>query len=562
MAVTRVKQFTIDLGAVVTARLKSFTDTRKSIQARKETEFQRLVLEGMSYQAQLDYRKAQLEKEKNTTYPDEKFISDVKNSMSVLKQMVRYQKIRNGYNNSWSDYKAGKKSIESHILFLDDKLSTEIDPTLSDELLKQKRVAEQELFTVENNTLQHKIILAEKDHSSALIDKTIVEVEDKKSQAVLNQRTDEVTAYDVNLQALRSAKAGIDVEDSWNDLEFKFYQEGGGATDKLAMLDKTIGEADVDSPVVINGTTYNSAKDFWTTIKNDYIGGNGKGVFVDFVGDLKNEVDNSINKSASMSQWNYVPISKIDEVDNQYKDLSLRPDMIAIKDRLENDRLSAVAKITNYTTSAIKGEALYSLDLDKGMSSLTELQQKSGIDLTAQMADLRSSVVQSWATQPNKLSAAAEAMAAEKGISPQKAMNQLTPPLNVEPIPLPTPVKKTESATGRNNQITIPEGSTLSGLAQQHKTTVQELMSLNPQITDANKISAGAKLTLPNSKVTTPTPVPTPTTTPNTTPTTTPITTPEPQTTNPYIQLQGESITDYAKRIYEMNKAKQQTNNQ
>jgi len=46
-------------------------------------------------------------------------------------------------------------------------------------------------------------------------------------------------------------------------------------------------------------------------------------------------------------------------------------------------------------------------------------------------------------------------------------------------------------------QITIPSGSTLGGLAKQYGTTTNDLMSLNPDIKDPNKISAGANLNLP-----------------------------------------------------------------
>ena len=45
---------------------------------------------------------------------------------------------------------------------------------------------------------------------------------------------------------------------------------------------------------------------------------------------------------------------------------------------------------------------------------------------------------------------------------------------------------------------TIKSGDTLSAIAVANKTTVAELMKLNPQITDANKIYAGASLNLPS----------------------------------------------------------------
>lgn len=49
-----------------------------------------------------------------------------------------------------------------------------------------------------------------------------------------------------------------------------------------------------------------------------------------------------------------------------------------------------------------------------------------------------------------------------------------------------------------NNQYTIQSGDTLSGIAQQKGTTVNEIMKLNPNISDPNKIFAGANIYIPN----------------------------------------------------------------
>lgn len=67
------------------------------------------------------------------------------------------------------------------------------------------------------------------------------------------------------------------------------------------------------------------------------------------------------------------------------------------------------------------------------------------------------------------------------------------------------PTYGAETGQGTNQQTTggksykIQSGDTLSALAQRYGTTVQALMSANPQITDANKIYAGANLNIPSS---------------------------------------------------------------
>ena len=46
-------------------------------------------------------------------------------------------------------------------------------------------------------------------------------------------------------------------------------------------------------------------------------------------------------------------------------------------------------------------------------------------------------------------------------------------------------------------QITIQKGQTLSGIAKQHGTTVQDLLKVNPSIKNPNLIYAGSNLNLP-----------------------------------------------------------------
>jgi len=60
------------------------------------------------------------------------------------------------------------------------------------------------------------------------------------------------------------------------------------------------------------------------------------------------------------------------------------------------------------------------------------------------------------------------------------------------------------------NSYTIQYGDTLSGIASKTEKSIQELMSLNPSITDPNKIYAGRTLSLGASATPTPAPTPTP----------------------------------------------------
>ena len=89
---------------------------------------------------------------------------------------------------------------------------------------------------------------------------------------------------------------------------------------------------------------------------------------------------------------------------------------------------------------------------------------------------------------------------------------------------------------------TIKYGDTLSRIANKYGTSVDALMSLNPYITNANKIYAGKTLNLPGATSNTPAPAPT---TPAPTPA--PVTTPAPVVTTPAKPTQ-ELAEAYAKQ--------------
>jgi GH24 family phage-related lysozyme (muramidase)/LysM repeat protein len=59
-------------------------------------------------------------------------------------------------------------------------------------------------------------------------------------------------------------------------------------------------------------------------------------------------------------------------------------------------------------------------------------------------------------------------------------------------------IKSKSSEGSATEDREVKKGDTLSDLAKQLKTTVQELMKLNPQITDANKIFAGDTIKVPS----------------------------------------------------------------
>ena len=73
-----------------------------------------------------------------------------------------------------------------------------------------------------------------------------------------------------------------------------------------------------------------------------------------------------------------------------------------------------------------------------------------------------------------------------------KTSDTTTKPTTPDPVVPASPVA--------NNSYSIAKGDTLSSIAKINNTTVDELMKLNPDITNPNLIYAGRGLNLPNTE--------------------------------------------------------------
>ena len=128
MAVERKKTFEINLGEIVKTRFDNFVNARNKIQAYNESEFQKKIMEeGMSYEIQIDYRKKQIEKEKDKQYPDNDFIKKLEGSFANLKRLFRYETMRKIYLDGYEEYKTGKSSVDSLIESLNELIAGEDD---------------------------------------------------------------------------------------------------------------------------------------------------------------------------------------------------------------------------------------------------------------------------------------------------------------------------------------------------------------------------------------------------------------------------------------------------
>lgn len=284
------------------------------------------------------------------------------------------------------------------------------------------------------------------------------------------------------------------------------------------MLNNQISTADGNSPITINGTRYNSAKDYWTGTRDAYINGIGAtGNFQSFFNDFEKEVQSKIDTVSKVNKFGFVPVSTLEGIQNDYNNLSNRSEFVNVNTKLTASKVLALSYGVEKSANALITSATEALQLKTGQDALKSLQLKFGIDTTGKQFELQGRIISKGSELPGIKNATdllkdvgAETPSEEllPGTEPEsvfKANNQPTIiPVNNSKQPEATP---TPSATPAPEPEIIPEfdeyviksGDTLSGIAQSKlgdSKRFKELASLN-NLADPNKIVAGAKLKIP-----------------------------------------------------------------
>lgn len=523
MAVIRVKEFTIDLGEVVKARLDSFIDSRKRIRAVKDAEFQRRVIdEGLTFGQQLSYYESQLKTESARSYRNIGFITDLKKEITDFKKLIRYERLKTLYLENYTEWKEGRLGVDNFIRFIEKSITETKDLDTQKELeveLSKIKIAKAES---EKIILNNKVILAQQDKSVDLINKILGEVNDRRSEALLVGDRETVSALDVKIQTLESRRQEIMIEDKVHDFEISIFKGGLNASQKLNLLETAIGAADNDTPVIIDRVRWGSELSYWTAQKNAYLAGMGTGEFTDFFNEFSEEIQARTKELSLTNAFGYVPISFIDSIEKDYKTLATKEGFEVFIDKIESSRLSDISNAIDYVAGAILDESAILGDYEKAQQNFLNIQTKFNVDMTTYLGELYISKITTLPSKAEAIRATAKTKAEailgvefdelnlEHQTLYEKVVQELLKsPLGIEPGILEkiteefAPKPKAEAPKVKPSEQTyeVKGGESLSKIASQYGMSWQELHKANPQITDPNVITPGQVLTIPSGEV-------------------------------------------------------------
>lgn len=463
----KASAFAIDLGGLVNGRLNAVVSARRRDQSNKEAKFQQTVVEqGLSYDDQIEYRKQQIATEKASASPDLDYITQISGSISSLRQLNRFKKIKDDYLKNYDALKAGKISLKDHEGFLKTQLASATDESSREEIQNELSAVRTQIVEAENSTLQNRVLLAEKDGTVAALQTAIGQVTKKKALADLSGNTEESSAWDISLLGLRQQLNQTNVANTLHDVDFKLNRKASGATEKLGLLNDEISKADSKTPITVGGTTYSSAKDFWTGKRDAYIAGNGDANFTSFFVDFESEVKTKIDTVSKINTYGTVPTTTLDAIQNDYRTLSLRPEFKDIGDKLANSQIAALSYGVDKAANAIITSSTETLQLNTGTEGLNTLERKYGIDLTQSKTDLNQGII-SKASQLKGIKDATQqlkdvgaetpsltAMTPTDVLAADKQVTPLTPPKPVTPVVAPTTPTTTTTPTTKDKNGT------------------------------------------------------------------------------------------------------------
>lgn len=579
------------LDAFVSNLSTTFNTQMKVRNAEDELKFNDAVInEGFDLDEQLSYRQEQFKRVKDD--PSER--ARIKGEINSLKQRIEQKEFSDAYLEKLMNYESGISSIDSVISYLKDQKTTATDSAILETIDKELRTKQAEKFSLSVNLIKDQTDYAVKDKSVQVIDEQISKVGLEKNKALLAGNDTLVQSYNLQLQALNKAKTESSINRDIKNFAASTITGYASATGLLDAYNSKISGAADNTPITIGDVTYSSAKEFWTFKRDSYLADNSSsGLF----SRLNTEVSDKIKVAASK---NNLDTNLLQTYTKDISSLTGRPELAGYETKIDATKQDLLQTGANLLTDKITDKYAIDYDLNKAVGELNGLKA-IGVNIDSAYAKIIVAGANVKSNQVNSiLNAAQNALVNDPNLTPEMAITtaiqsgaglvqspqdltetpagdiakdlstttskEATTNTNDPKLSAPqvtptqnTPTPATPAGASGYKTITVNPGETLSQIAARElgsASKFNEIATLN-NITNPNKISAGAVLKIPvkapvatQAQATTPTPTsqptqqtPKPTQTPAPTPSPQPAPTPTPQP--PKSTYQGSSIVDY-----------------
>lgn len=391
---------------------KAFDDQLTIRNADAEIKFNQMVLEqDISLEAQLEYRKNQL---KEIQIKDEK--KRISGEVSTLTQRIGEKKFTDQYTEKLINLSSGVESIDNVLQWLKDSKATATDQNIIDAINKQITDKEATRYSLVKQTMENETSYAVTSKEASIINDQINKVNTARSKALLSGDNLLVSSYDLQLQTLKKTQTENSIQKDMTNFAVSAISGYTTALDLLDSYNSKIASANYDGPVTVGGTTYGSAKEFWTYKRDSYLSDNSKdGFFTQF----KSEVDNKIKTDNSKNTLTQGALSnKI----SAYDSLSSRPELQSFNQQIQTYKQDSLQTGANLVADNIYNNYSTDYDINTAVGGLNALK-----DLGANVSDSYSKVLtlgsQIKSQQVSNILSTANNLV-QTGLSPEQAISQ------------------------------------------------------------------------------------------------------------------------------------------
>jgi hypothetical protein len=324
------------------------------------------------------------------------------------------------------------------------------DPAIAEKLDTAMTDAVTGKRSYEDTAMDNFAQFAQNERSPQLLEEAIAKYETQRTLAQTSNDPNRMAYYAAKISGLKSDRSRIMVENARSAFNVRKIKSVDPVA-ALDMYDEYRGSADDGAPVTIDGTRYDSAKQYWDSAKADYI--NGGQFYTSLQNQLKGKIDASFAQSPELFDKSIAAFkSSLDAMMG-------RPDLAPYREQIATN----VANIMDYATGKL---AKFYVDQASAMPEegvameaarrLKELEKTSGISQSIGILAIADAVSNADPALAGRVWSLATGQAPAAGPYQSPVLPSTT---TLPPVPSTTtlpPLTKDASLTTRTPGIDVP----------------------------------------------------------------------------------------------------------
>lgn len=408
MAKVRERVTKFAAGVSVRKRLDSLMQIKYQRRLDEEIRFLTIVQnEGLTAKAQLEFRKEQLKSEKDSSVTDFTYVRELKEDIASLKSLVTSENFRQEYFESYNSWRGGRKPLQSHIFFLRDSLEKTSDPALRSEIRTKLTTANTNMRDNDDAILDNFVVLAENDKTEKILLEALGRVKESKAKSLLGGDERRVSVLILKEQSLNRKLGESRVEAGEHELELDRLKSSHPVR-TLNSYDDRVKRADSSTPIVVQGTQYDSEADYWNRKRAAYI---ATGQFAqDYASYYNDWLDSTIASAYELAPGVMRQIKDATDI------LRDRPEMRGFEIQLDSTFVNVITAQATKLNAKYLADANRTYDFQSAADNISRIGELTGIDVSADMSKLITSISNVRGVRVQALEEEARRIEFERGI--------------------------------------------------------------------------------------------------------------------------------------------------